>query len=238
MGELEISINDLQTLLRIIDDLTAASHGTHCLDRAIAKLKLLVPFRRCVLRHEQTLEPSSVVSVYEAAAGAVGEGMHSFRCGKQFLEIRRHLQAVQPAQTFQNAFFWCGTGGCGAGADGSAIAFEDQQGEAVTMMWLDYAQEQFAASHLFFLNSIVSHVQGYFVRCAGCFRSSGVQRGLTSKEREVLKWVMEGKTSWEVGTILSVSERTVKFHLRNIYVKLNVVNRAQAVTMASKLRLL
>jgi LuxR family quorum-sensing system transcriptional regulator SolR len=232
MGDLVISINDLQTLLRIIGDLTASSDCTHRLDRAIANLKRLVPFRRCVLRHERSLEPSSVVSVYEAAAGAVGEGMHSFRCGRQFLEIRRHLEAVQPVQTFQNAFFWCG-----AGADGSAVAFEDQQGEAVTMMWLDYAQEQFAASHLFFLNSVVSHVQGYFVRCAACFRSSGVQPRLTSKEREVLKWVMQGKTSWEVGTILSVSERTVKFHLRNIYVKLNVVNRAQAVTMASKLRL-
>lgn len=60
---------------------------------------------------------------------------------------------------------------------------------------------------------------------------------LTGKEKEVLRWIAEGKTSREVGMILSISERTVKFHLRNIYSKLNVVNRTQAVTIASRLKL-
>jgi LuxR family transcriptional regulator, quorum-sensing system regulator SolR len=64
--------------------------------------------------------------------------------------------------------------------------------------------------------------------------SKDERHDLTFKEKEVLLWVMQGKTCWEVGTILSVSERTIKFHLHNIYTKLNVVNRAQAVTMANK----
>ncbi len=54
----------------------------------------------------------------------------------------------------------------------------------------------------------------------------------TLRERETLKWSYEGKTAWEIGVILSISERTVKFHLNNIYQKLNVANRSQAVAKA------
>jgi len=57
-------------------------------------------------------------------------------------------------------------------------------------------------------------------------------KNLTSRELEVLEWITQGKTSWETGKILSISERTVKFHLNNMYQKLNVTNRTQAITTA------
>lgn len=55
---------------------------------------------------------------------------------------------------------------------------------------------------------------------------------LTEKELEVLRWVKDGKSYWETGQIMSISERTVKFHLSNIYKKLKVVNRSQAIYRA------
>ncbi|MPY23229.1 LuxR family transcriptional regulator [Shewanella psychropiezotolerans] len=55
---------------------------------------------------------------------------------------------------------------------------------------------------------------------------------LTKREREILAWSSEGKSSWEIGMICSITERTVKFHLKNIYKKLNVQNRAQAIVCA------
>jgi DNA-binding CsgD family transcriptional regulator len=55
---------------------------------------------------------------------------------------------------------------------------------------------------------------------------------LTPREREVLCWAMSGKTNWEISVILRVSERTVKFHLRNVMVKLDVSTRAHAVAVA------
>ena len=55
---------------------------------------------------------------------------------------------------------------------------------------------------------------------------------LTEKELEVLRWVKDGKSYWETGQIMNISERTVKFHLSNIYKKLEVVNRSQAVYRA------
>ncbi|MGS1003500.1 helix-turn-helix transcriptional regulator [Burkholderia glumae] len=71
---------------------------------------------------------------------------------------------------------------------------------------------------------------------AGSADGEGFQ--FTRKESEVVKWVVEGKTAWEIGRILCMSERTVKFHLTNVYEKLRVTNRAQAVAKVSRLGLI
>ena len=55
---------------------------------------------------------------------------------------------------------------------------------------------------------------------------------LTPREREILRWAADGKTSWEVSVILNISERTVKFHLNQASLKLNAVNRTAAVAKA------
>jgi DNA-binding CsgD family transcriptional regulator len=57
---------------------------------------------------------------------------------------------------------------------------------------------------------------------------------LTTQERNVLSWLAEGKSSWEISRLLRISERTVKFHLKNLYQKLKVTNRAQAVAVAAQ----
>ncbi|RMO97369.1 LuxR family transcriptional regulator [Pseudomonas syringae pv. philadelphi] len=54
-------------------------------------------------------------------------------------------------------------------------------------------------------------------------------RGLTHRELETLQWARDGKTAWEISVIRDVSEATVKYHLKAIYAKLGVANRAQAV---------
>jgi two-component system, NarL family, response regulator DegU len=51
---------------------------------------------------------------------------------------------------------------------------------------------------------------------------------LTRREREILTHVSEGMANAEIARLLWVSEQTVKFHLSNIYRKLNVTNRTQA----------
>ncbi len=66
-----------------------------------------------------------------------------------------------------------------------------------------------------------------------CIKQHKPIQPLTVRESEVLKWASEGKTVWETGMILSLSEGTVKFHLRNIYRKLDVTNRAQAIAAAA-----
>jgi DNA-binding NarL/FixJ family response regulator len=50
---------------------------------------------------------------------------------------------------------------------------------------------------------------------------------LTDREGEIVKWVMQGMTNKEIATQLSISEKTVKAHLCNIFRKLKVSRRAQ-----------
>jgi DNA-binding CsgD family transcriptional regulator len=64
---------------------------------------------------------------------------------------------------------------------------------------------------------------------------AAVLRPLTAKETECLSWCKEGKTNWEIGEILSISEKTVEFHLSNTIKKLGVSNRITAVVKAIQL---
>jgi len=61
---------------------------------------------------------------------------------------------------------------------------------------------------------------------------------LTGREVEVLSLVIEGYSSKQVADMLFISKRTVDFHLDNIYGKLQVSNRMQALQKASRLGIL
>jgi DNA-binding CsgD family transcriptional regulator len=60
---------------------------------------------------------------------------------------------------------------------------------------------------------------------------------LTPRELEALRWTMDGKTAWEVGAILGITERTAVLHLNNAMRKLGCVNKHQAVLKALRLGL-
>jgi len=61
---------------------------------------------------------------------------------------------------------------------------------------------------------------------------------LTPRELEALRWTMEGKTAWEVGSILGISERTAVLHVNNATHKLGCVNKHQAVLKALRFGLI
>jgi LuxR family quorum sensing-dependent transcriptional regulator len=52
---------------------------------------------------------------------------------------------------------------------------------------------------------------------------------LTPREKECISWCAEGKTAWEISTILGISERTVTHILENAQKKMNTTNRTQLV---------
>ena len=61
---------------------------------------------------------------------------------------------------------------------------------------------------------------------------------LTKRERECLSWAAEGKTSWEIGQLLNISERTSIFHLQNAMQKVGVSGRQAAIARAVSLGLI
>jgi DNA-binding CsgD family transcriptional regulator len=69
-------------------------------------------------------------------------------------------------------------------------------------------------------------------------RDATAGSNLSARQAECLTWVAQGKTDPEIGIILGVSPRTVRFHLDKAKDKLKVMTRVQAVTKAVKDRLI
>jgi len=62
--------------------------------------------------------------------------------------------------------------------------------------------------------------------------------GLTNREYEVLKEIKEGLSNQEIATKLFISESTIKTHVSNILMKLDVSRRTQAIQKAKELQIL
>ncbi|WP_274600928.1 response regulator transcription factor [Clostridium yunnanense] len=63
-------------------------------------------------------------------------------------------------------------------------------------------------------------------------KNNTFNNSITERERFVLQAVAKGCTSKEIAFDMGISERTVKAHLTNIYSKLNVESRSEAVAVA------
>ena len=88
------------------------------------------------------------------------------------------------------------------------------------------------------LDLIVPHLHLTLSRIHG---KNGMETGnvhLSVREKEVLDWLKQGKSSWDISVILGISERTVNFHVNNIKQKLGATNRPQALAVAMRLGLI
>lgn len=88
------------------------------------------------------------------------------------------------------------------------------------------------------LQLVAVHAQDAALRLLGVQAKDEDVPRLTDREKEILRWTMDGKTAWEVGQILQVSEHTVNFHMRNATRKLDASSKHQAVLKALSLGLI
>ncbi|OPY94356.1 transcriptional regulator [Bradyrhizobium sacchari] len=70
--------------------------------------------------------------------------------------------------------------------------------------------------------------------------NDGYERKVALSKREIscMRWVAEGKSSWEIGMILGISQNTVSYYVKNAMRKLGATSRIQAVAMAIRLNVL
>jgi transcriptional regulator EpsA len=61
---------------------------------------------------------------------------------------------------------------------------------------------------------------------------------LSERQKEILRRINQGKTSREIAHLLSMTEKNVKYHIEQIFIKLGVRSRAQAISKAILLGLL
>lgn len=71
-----------------------------------------------------------------------------------------------------------------------------------------------------------------------CKAEMAAPRKLTKRELEVIHWTSQGKTSAEIGQILSLSDHTINAYLNNAIRKLDCVNRTQLVAKSIRLKLI
>jgi two-component system response regulator NreC len=79
---------------------------------------------------------------------------------------------------------------------------------------------------------ILDCVVPYFSAAGDSATPAASPFSLTLREREILAWIRDGKGSWEISSILGLSQETVKYHLKKTYRKLNATNRTQALAVA------
>lgn len=128
--------------------------------------------------------------------------------------------------------------------DGFTIPIHGRNGEFATMSMVADGSERERGEtmmrhrHLLHLMALTyhNHCSGILIeRSMSSPRSKSL---LSPREREVLSWTAKGKTAWDISGILSISEKSVEFHLDNCRKKLNVFNRTHAVVKAIMLGLI
>lgn len=69
-------------------------------------------------------------------------------------------------------------------------------------------------------------------------RAADIEINMTPRETDVLLWAAEGKSDWDIATILGISRPTVLKHMRTARDKLDAMNRTHAVVKAIRGRLI
>jgi DNA-binding CsgD family transcriptional regulator len=92
-------------------------------------------------------------------------------------------------------------------------------------------KNHFKNRHKLIMDYIAPHLHQALLRVNKESRRRNIPP-MTDREKEVLRWMKEGKSNWEISMILKISENTVKFHVLNIESKLDAVNKIQAVAVA------
>ena len=100
--------------------------------------------------------------------------------------------------------------------------------------------------HLLKRGRLKSHMQAYVEKLLSAFESAplplktagGLVEPLSERELEVLRYMAEGLSNPEIARRLYLSPNTLKAHAQNIFLKLDVHNRLQAVSKAKELGLI
>jgi LuxR family maltose regulon positive regulatory protein len=120
--------------------------------------------------------------------------------------------------------------------------FLDRGSQIVPLLTLVLQTEKLSAKAQQFIKKILQTLRDSYGTEISmpqkAFSALSTAASISEREQEVLRFVAAGLSNKEIATRLFVADSTVKTHLRNIYRKLDVNSRVQAVTRARTLKLL
>jgi LuxR family quorum sensing-dependent transcriptional regulator len=120
-------------------------------------------------------------------------------------------------------------------SDGYTVPLTTVEGEMGGMSFAG-RQLEIAPEHRGMLTLVASYAFGHGLLVRG--QPTEHSACLSPRERETLQWTAEGKTDWEIGEIMGISEHGVDSHLRGVRTKLRTRNRAQSVAEGFRLGLI
>lgn len=238
-----------KTLLDLIHYCTTARGTDAEMQTIVRELGEIIPFDAAVIAfgHASATEAPQATKLY------------AHRCDDWLLDYQRdNLGAVDPivshAVQTERPFRWRDAFGVDGTLhrryreikadinrrDGIAFAYTSQYGAGTALISLAMQPQEIEAAHAKAIEYLLPHLHAVMLRASDehALAHDRAKVSLTPRELEVLQWIKEGKCSWDIGMLLRVSERTVKFHLTNIFSKLQVSTRAQALARAMQLGLL
>lgn len=118
------------------------------------------------------------------------------------------------------------------GNNGVVCSVKGRSSHSATLISMVLPVDEPAQRHVSTLGYLAPHLHEIFNRRGPLNRCSLMAPEISRRELEVLYWAKEGKSTWDISNILSISERTVKFHFGNIFRKFDVLNRSQAIAKA------
>lgn len=239
MANIFHSRKDLVRLLELAQLCIRASSNREDVDQVVALARSVIPFSTLLLG----LDTAPTLSL--------GQSRQLIHYGHdaEWIELymRKGLQFQDPvllrAQRQENAFVWqdCQGPACGdflelarpfIGSNGLACGIKGRARGGATLISLALPPALPAADYLAALDYLAPHLHEIFNRPGELNRCGLMAPEISLRELEVLQWAKEGKSNWDISHILSISERTVKFHFGNIFRKLDVINRSQAIAKA------
>lgn len=244
---MDLCKSDCLAILEFIQSCVGSENSRGDLDRIFSRLQHLIPFDSAIIGSGVVRggQIDSVLDLYSYGRNLWIEEYR--RC--QFERVDPiMLRALHDAKPFRwsealashpyRAKEYLDLKGGFDLTDGMAAACRARRDQTrTTLISLAVPEKAIPRRHLAIFEHVFPHINELYLR-APAGRAAPTAPGLTSRELEILKWVKEGKSSWDIGMLLSISERTVKFHVANLFAKLDVSNRAQAVARAARLGLL
>lgn len=250
--------SELEILSHINDKVRMATDIGGRLDQLMDHIEKAVPFHRSVIVYEREGKSPSCAFVYSRASAQRGGNRTpgQLLCGEP-VGVGDYVGSFETSGDHDYGFRWrdierspkcLGLSGIAlathrhmrGGAGLAALIRSSATDRVTTLLQIECDESGMSSRQMQMINLVALCLHSSFMLRSvnPSLQNRLLAVNLTTKERDVLTWVVEGKTSWEIGQILSTSERTVKFHLKNVYTKLNVSNRAQAVAAINRLGLI
>ncbi len=144
-------------------------------------------------------------------------------------------KSMLPDYKFSKCHCGLGDGLAPHSINGDYVFFYNDEGDGIfSFLCLKFDMKKLQSRQLDVLNFILPYL---FSVAHGLYLQSKrlSDYSLTSREQEVMLWIIEGKDNWSMSKILGIAERTIKFHNCNIYKKLGVNTKAELICLYYRL---